>query len=148
MNTKALVRHARETANIDYLAKYDTTERPAALIQCAIEAGARNIAPENAEPVYKFATEEEYREARREWLAAYGERLGWEVESGTDNPGKMAWSRLGGTMLNPNAKVKVVKDGKNNEKSISLRQQLLDATFKEKNQDKAVQILALIFAKQ
>ena len=147
MKLQAIVKHAEETARVDYLAKFDTTERKAALLQCAISAGARNISPEGSEPVYKFATLADYKEVRTAWMDRYGEKIGWSEESGTQNPAKMAFSRLDGTALNPNAKEKAEKaePETTEEKPLTLKKQLNNA-IDAKNEPLAVKILAQIFS--
>lgn len=144
MKTHNLITNARENARIDYLAKYDTTERKAAFLQAMISTGA-TIQQNGA---YKFATLADYKQARAEWVAAYGDNIGWAEESETRNPGEMAFSRLGGTELNPNTKPKTTEDASTTEeKPLTLRKQL-DNAIKANNEPLAMSILARIFAEK
>lgn len=134
---------ARQIAREDFAANWNTSAREALFLQCAIASGATSGTPDNPQ----FPDYATYKAVRADFLRDYGQEIGWAEESGTTNPGKMAWSRLGGSKLNPKYKPTTEEENTSEEKPLTLRQ-ILNKAIAENNEPLAIATLAQIFAEK
>lgn len=133
---------ARQIAREDFAANWNISARETLFLQCAIASGATSGTPDNPQ-FHDYAT---YKAVRADFLLDYGQEIGWAEESGTTNPGKMAWSRLGGSKLNPKYKP-TTEETSSEEKPLTLRQ-ILNKAIAENNEPLAIATLAQIFAEK
>ena len=134
---------ARQIAREDFASNWDTSARETLFLECAIASGATAGTPDNPQ----FPDYATYKAVRADFLTDYGREIGWAEESGTTNPGKMAWSRLGGSKLNPKYKPVAEEAPSDEEKPLSLRQ-ILNKAIAENNEPLAIATLAQIFAEK
>lgn len=103
MNTNKIKQHARKIARFDKQLELSAGIHAEELLLAMIDAGAAETPNGN----YKFAESSDYRQARRDWIDAYGTEVGWAPGQITDNgkprrnPGDNRFSSLNGTEFDP-----------------------------------------------